>query len=58
MREAEAALETSRIIIYISAFLSPYHVFTIYFNFFLGGVHLFMHTKSVFLCFMFRLVLQ
>lgn len=34
MREAEAAFETSRIIIYIPAFLSPYHEFTIYLNFF------------------------
>jgi hypothetical protein len=36
---------------------SPYHVFTIHLNFF-GGVHLFMHKKSVFVCFFFRLVLQ
>ena len=57
MREAEGASETSRIIIYTSVFLSPYHVFTIYLNFFLG-VQLFMHTKSLFVCFKFRLGLQ
>jgi len=57
MREAEAAFETSRIIIYISAFLSPYYEFTIYLNFF-WGVNLFMNTKSVFVRFIFRLVLQ
>jgi len=34
MMEAYAAFETSRVIIYISAFLSPYHEFTIYLNFF------------------------
>jgi len=37
MKEAEAAFETPPIIIYISAFLSPYHECTICLNFFFFG---------------------
>ena len=47
MREAEAAFETSRIIIYISAFLSPYHVCTTYLNFFWGCTFIYAHKIHV-----------